>query len=365
MDTLSAQTKTGEFQRPLHRAKRQDFADSARQVRDALLYPLLVDSILAQRMMLYERFAVLLRAGLSVSQALGSLQEVGGTGRYSATLRAAQHATMDGALFSDVVRRRPDLFPRIEVELIAAGERSGHLDEMVTQAAQWLKHEIELRRFLSMHTLYAKLSYVAGTVVIPLFITFILGGDVAGLAQNIALRWLIFFAWIAIIVTGVRRAIVHWQDTAAMWERFVGALPVLGNTAQRLAMSRFLRAFAVLMDAGFPPAECIEIAGESTGRVLFARTTREIADEVRREVPVSVALRKLGKIPSAMEQALETGFASGEVRTVLIHACKQVDDETSVTQFKTAFVFSQAFYLVVALMLAGGALGSLGVLLPH
>src|SRR2546421_10910786 len=94
------------------------------------VYPFRASGLLAQRIVFFRRLALLLRAGMPLHQALGSLAESARDREWKTLLKRSLNEVADGGFLSDAFAAQPLLVSEAEVALIRAAEVTGSLSEM-------------------------------------------------------------------------------------------------------------------------------------------------------------------------------------------------------------------------------------------
>src|SRR5947207_11978292 len=81
-------------------------------------------------------------------------------------------ALVDGRSFSQALREMPRIFPPLYVNLVAAGEASGALPEILHRLVKHLMQAKELRDRVQQALIYPAFLAVAGAALITIFITY-------------------------------------------------------------------------------------------------------------------------------------------------------------------------------------------------
>src|SRR5205085_1097687 len=149
---------------------------------------------------------------------------------------ALHQALVDGRSFSQALRDFPRIFPAIYVNLVAAGEASGALPDILTRLVEHLMQAKNLRDRVQQALIYPAFLAVAGTALIAIFITFMVPQLTGFLAQNggelplptkilLQMHHLITGYWwvAALLVVGTVvgiRAFARTDEGRTAWDRF-------------------------------------------------------------------------------------------------------------------------------------------------
>src|SRR5256885_10396940 len=194
-----------------------------------------------QLLVFTEQLGHLLRAGMTLDEGLSILEKRLKQPRVQQMTHALHQALVDGRSFSQALRDFPRVFPPIYVNLVAAGEASGALPDILTRLVQHLMQAKNLRDRVQQALIYPAFLAVAGAGLIAIFITFMVPQLTAFLTQNggtlpLPTRILLEahhlitgYWWVAgLIVVGAYvglRAFVRTDEGRIAWDRFRLLLP--------------------------------------------------------------------------------------------------------------------------------------------
>ena len=249
-----------------------------------------------QLLLFTEQLGHLLRAGMTLDEGLAVLQKRLKQPRLQQMTHALHQALVDGRSFSQALRDFPKIFPTIYVNLVAAGEASGALPDILTRLVAHLMQAKNLRDRVQQALIYPAFLAVAGAALIAIFITFMVpqltgflaanGGELPG-PTKILLQMhhlLTGYWWVAALVVvgtvlGIR-AFSRTDEGKIAWDRFRLAIPGYGSVIRHRYYAQFSRTMGTLMDNGIPLLKALDLVTEIAGnRFLESRLT-----EVRRAV---------------------------------------------------------------------------------
>src|SRR6266403_221925 len=126
-----------------------------------------------QLLIFTEQLAHLLQAGMTLDEGLSILQKRLKQPRVQEMTRALHQALVDGRSFSQALREMPRIFPPLFVNLVAAGEASGALPEILLRLVKHLMQAKNLRDSVQQALIYPAALATAGLILITVFITFL------------------------------------------------------------------------------------------------------------------------------------------------------------------------------------------------
>lgn len=259
---------------------------------------------LSRRIAFYEQLGTLTNAGIPLRQ---SLERAGQRWRdpeipaLRQTLEAGQGAADAFAAAG---------FTSFEVKLVAAGERSGHLDESFKQLALYWKTEQELVGAMWKHLAYPilLLNLVAVLGPLPKLVTCGLAMYLASVVMQLVLLYGMAFAlyWLAR---------TSWQSEAgqAVWQN----VPLVGRFLRTTYAYRWIVALRMELQSGVSFAQSAADAWEATGYAFRARRAEEAREGLLSGQPLSILVGGWKELPVEWVDYFATAEFSGKINDTL------------------------------------------------
>jgi len=250
-----------------------------------------------------------------------------------------------GVLMSRAMYDQPNIFPKILINSVEAGEKTGHLDDALVKMGDYfykqdiIKKKIKGAMWYPMAILIFTIGIATALIVlaVPAFAGVIIdsGGTVPGITQfyldlsdSIRAYWYIYLLVIAALIFGVRR----WLSTnkgRTSFDRVKLRLPKVKKLVKQIIAARFSRTFASMVTSGLSIIESIEIAGESLNNNYAENKVIAIIDEVKKGEPASKHLEATGIFPIMMVSMLSVGEEVGEIEDMMIKVADYYDEEAT------------------------------------
>jgi len=236
-------------------------------------------------------------------------------------------ALVDGRSFSQALRDFPRVFPPIYVNLVAAGEASGALPDILARLVEHLMQAKNLRDRVQQALIYPAFLALAGAGLITLFITFMVPQLVGFMSQNggalplptqilLGVNHLITTYWWLVLVVLIGlviafRAFVRTDEGRISWDRFRLLIPGYGRVMRHRYYAQFSRTLGTLMENGVPLLRAIDLVAEiADNRYLEVKMV-----EVRRAVidgaTLSTALTAQKLFPDLLTDMMAVGEQTG------------------------------------------------------
>lgn len=332
---------------------------------------------LKDKVVLSRQLATLIEAGLPISQALRTAQEQTSSKRLKSVLSEIITLVEGGNNLTDSFGRFPDIFNKLFLALLAAGEASGTLGDALRKIAEQQEKDAAL------------LSKVRGALTYPIIVLLVISGvlsflmialmpQVKGLYQDMKLQlpfitqlmialtdflakwwWLLFLILIAVVFY-VRR---YFKTDAGirLRDKIKLNLPLFKDLLRKLYMTRFLRTGQTLLSTGVPMLDALDICSKAVNNYWVAENIVTAADKVRSGKPLSVALKSQSYIMILAPQMIKIGEQSGKIDEMMGKAADIYEKELDEAVSNLSKVIEPALMVILAVV-AGVMVGA--ILLP-
>jgi general secretion pathway protein F len=282
-------------------------------------------------------------SGLPIERALSALADEADDERQGQLMAAIRAEVNSGSTLGRALAQHPQEFPAIDLAVIAAGEQSGHLADVLNQLANDLEDQQTLRAKLLSASLYpAIVSLVALAIVIFLVTSVVpqVAGVFAGTKQQLPgltvamlaisafvrtwgwllLVLLILGAWV--LRLALRQTAFRLRFDAA-WLR----LPVIGRLARGYNSARFASTLAMLTAAGVPILKALQSAADTLSNQALRADALEALVRVREGAPLGTALAQNARFPGLLSMFARLGEQTGQLPVMLQRAAQQLSTE--------------------------------------
>jgi type IV pilus assembly protein PilC len=132
------------------------------------------------------------------------------------------------------------------------------------------------------------------------------------------------------------------------------ALPKFGGSVPPQAIAIFTRQFSVMIDAGLPLVQCLEILGSQQEHKVFKRTLIQIRQDVESGSNLADAMRKHPKVFSDLyTNMVAAGEAGGILDTILQRLATYIEKSVKLNaQVKSAMIYPVAVISIACIVVA-------------
>ena len=281
-----------------------------------------------QLLVFTEQLGHLLQAGMTLDEGLSILEKRLKHPRVQQMTRALHQALVDGRSFSQALREFPKIFPPIYVNLVAAGEASGALPDILKRLVEHLMQAKGLRDSVQQALIYPAALAVAGVILITVFITYMVpqltgfmsaNGGSLPMPTRILLgvnHLLISYWWLAALIAigaGVGfRAFVRTEEGRITWDRFRLSIPGYGRIIKHRYYAQFSRTLGTLMENGIPLLRALDLVTEIAGNRYLELKLSEVRRAVIDGATLSTALAAQNLFPEMFTDMMAVGEQTGQ-----------------------------------------------------
>ena len=319
------------------------------------------------------QFRSILRAGVPVSTVLNMLGQQTENKKLSAAIREMQASIEKGETLAGSMRKHPRIFSSMLVNMVAAGEESGNLEESFAQMEVWFDKAKRTQGAVIKAMAYPCIVLVVMFVVlivmmvkiIPSFmVTFEEMGAELPLPTRMVMAasnwmtqwwWAVMLGAVLLVVGGVL------FNRTSKGQHFFGWLsrkiPVMKLLTVRSACATFCRTFALLLGSGLTLTDSLDLVALNMGNIYFREATETIRNMISEGWTINEAMRHTGMFPPMVYNLTGIGEETGDLQGMLEKTADYYDDEVetatqSLLSLLEPFIMIVLAFFVVILVLA-------------
>ncbi|MEM7138080.1 MAG: type II secretion system inner membrane protein GspF [Myxococcota bacterium] len=325
------------------------------------------------------QLAVLLRSGVPLVEALSASIDQLEHPDLKNAFTDTRNQVNEGATLADAMKAHPKIFPTLYVNMVAAGEASGTLEEVLARLAEFLDEQTRLQSKVR-----GALAYPAIMVVVVVLILFLMMSVVVPKVTaifdnfNQALPWyttaLIWVSdlftdyWWLLIALGIGVAYLfrRWKNSEEgrkKWDILVLELPLVGPLMTMVAVTRFARTLSTLLASGVPVLTAMDITRNVLVNTELMRVVEEARSSVREGEGIAKPLKEAGRFPPIVTHMIAVGEQSGQLEEMLIHVADAYDQQVEVRVTAMTSVLEPLLIVVMGVVVGGIAFAILTPLL--
>ncbi len=276
--------------------------------------------------------SALLGAGLPLDRSLSILSEIAGGGAMKQVVQSIVKSIREGSSFSDALRRHPDVFPRLYVNMVHAGEAGGVVNVVLDKLNEFLESSKELKESIVSAMIYPViLGFTGGTSVVVL-LTYVLPKFTVifkEMGTSLPLP-----TQILLIISDILRS--YWwivaSATAAAWIIFKSyiksaegryqfdavKLKLLRDIITKIETARFCRTLGTLLQSGVPLLQAMSNAKDIISNQVIASSIDAVSKGAREGKGIAEPLAAAQVFPQLALSMVKVGEETGQLDTMLL-----------------------------------------------
>lgn len=297
----------------------------------------------SQLILFTEELADLLDGGLQIEQALRVMQErqeAVAIRRVSGILR---EQLREGSTVAKALKKASPSFDDLYCNLVAAGEVSGSLSNILRRLAGNLTVMSELQSKVTSAMIYPAFLIGACTVLMIVFMTFMVpqitdllakSGQKLPAATQFLIRFNTFFGqwwWliltIVVIVSLLFKGYISTPRGLLWWHQTKLRLPLFGPVIATRFYAQFAHSLGNLVTNGVPLLNSIRLVSRISANVFIQSVLTKVSSLVAEGSALSSGLRKTNEFPMMLVDMVAVGEQTGQIGKSLEKCAVRYDKE--------------------------------------
>ncbi len=309
----------------------------------------------------------LVRSGFPLDRSLSVLSQLAESEVLAEVIQDVLKEVKGGRSFSEALSKYPEVFPKIYVNMIKAGEAGGAMEDVLGRIASFLETSENLRSYFVGALIYPVLLSVVGVASVTILTLFVVPRFVAvfedtglplplpmailkGVSDFLGGYWWLVLLGIALVAVLIRRS-RSTVEGRLKWDRWVLRAPLLGEVLRKIEVARFARTLGTLLHGGVPLLQGMTIVREIIGNQGIATLIDPIRNGIKKGEGIAKPMKQSGVFPPLAMHLIEVGEESGKLETMLVQVADVYDNEVRSSIRNLIAFFEPALILVMGIII--------------
>ncbi len=282
------------------------------------------------------QLATLIDAGLPLMRSLKTLAQQERNPVMRNTMTHLASSVESGSTFSEALSGHPNIFNKLYINMVKAGELGGVLEIVLTRLAEFQEKSEKIKGKVIAAMVYPLVVLVIATLILTFLLIFIvpkfqqiftdaLPGKslpgitlfVIGCSNFLVSQWYIVLGGIVVIIVGYK-AFASTPAGVVILDRIALRVPVFGDLISKTAIARFSRTLGTLISSGVPILQALNITRETAGNNVVANAIAKIHDSVKEGESVVGPMESSGVFPPMVTSMVQVGEETGQLPDMLV-----------------------------------------------
>jgi general secretion pathway protein F len=314
-----------------------------------------------------QELSTLMAAGLPIDRSLSILANLIEAKEFSAVLRTLLETVRAGKSLAASMAEHPEVFPKLYVNMVRAGEAGGILEGVLRYLAEYLQASLALKEDVKSALIYPMiLGGAAGLSLIILFLYVVprftaIFNDV-GKALPLITRIVIGFShllteygWLVLLlVLGGGAVFVFYVRTPegkSECDSLLLRVWLVGDLVRKFETARFARTLSALLKGGVPLLEALGTVQGVIGNRVLARAIAQVQMRVREGKGMARPLGESGLFPPLALNMIAVGEETGKLEVMLAEVAGFYDHEVKRTTKRLTSLLEPALILTMGVII--------------
>ena len=319
--------------------------------------------------MFTRQLSTLLGAGMPLVPSLSILMKQANNPLLKKSLAQIREQVNEGKSLTESMSNFPQIFQPFYLNMVRAGEASGTINLVLERLADFSENQQALMSKIKSAMYYPIAVLFVGSAVIFLLMTFLvpkITGIFADMHQTLPLVTIILivisnflksFWWLILILLAVAVAAFRYMTTGTeggkrQWDNAKLKIPVWGQINRKIAIARFSRTLATLLQSGVPLLAAMEIVRNVVNNIIIGEAIRKAGKDVEEGKGLSGPLAQSGIFPPLVTEMIAVGEQSGTLESMLNRIATAYETEAQANIMVMTSLLEPLMIVVMAILVA-------------
>ena len=289
------------------------------------------------------QFSTMIDAGLPLIQSLDILQAQEENKTFKKTIKEIKDAVEQGSTLADALKKYPDIFDELFVNMVAAGEVGGILDTILERLCGYMEKAMKLKKQVKGAMTYPIIVLVIAVLVIGVILIFVIpvfekmfsdfGGAlpgptqlVVGMSRYVKSNIHYMIGALVVFIFAFKR-FYSTEKGRVLVDDYILKLPVFGPLLRKVAVAKFTRTMGTMISSGVPILEALNIVAKTAGNKTVETAIYKVRSAITEGRTMADPLSESGVFPSMVCQMVAVGESTGALDAMLDKIADFYDDE--------------------------------------
>ena len=279
------------------------------------------------------QFSTMIDAGLPIIQCMDILHAQQENATFKKMLKNIKEQVESGATLADSLKKYPQQFDDLFVNMVSAGEAGGILDTILRRLSAYMEKAAKLKSQVKGAMTYPIVTMVIAVAVVAVILVFVIpvfqemfadmGGALPPITQVVVAMSEFVKSKIHWIVIGIIIFIFAFKKyyKTEKGRKLVDAtmlkLPVFGLLIRKVAVAKFTRTMGTMLSSGVAILEALDIVAKTSGNKTVEQAIYTVRSGIAEGRTMADPLAESGVFPAMVCQMISVGESTGALDAML------------------------------------------------
>jgi type IV pilus assembly protein PilC len=289
------------------------------------------------------QFSTMIDAGLPIIQCLDILFSQQENKTFRNILKDIKESVEGGQTLAEALRKYPQHFVDLYVNMVAAGEAGGILDTILRRLSGYMEKAAKLKGQVKGAMVYPIITIIVAVLVVGVILVFVipvfeemfegLGGElpvptqvVVAMSEFVKDKILYIIIGLVIFIFAFKKY-YNTNKGRIMIDALMLKLPVFGMLLRKVAVAKFTRTMGTMLASGVAILEALDIVAKTAGNKTIERAIYNVRSGIAEGRTMADPLSESGVFPPMVCQMIAVGESTGALDAMLNKIAEFYDDE--------------------------------------
>jgi type IV pilus assembly protein PilC len=279
------------------------------------------------------QFSTMIDAGLPIIQCLDILYSQQENKTFKKMLKEIKDSVESGSTLAEALKKYPDQFNNLFVNMVSAGEAGGILDTILKRLSNYLEKAAKLKARVKGAMTYPVVTMLIAVVVVAVILVFVIpvfqemftdfGSELPVFTQlvvtvsNFVKSNILYIIGALVLFFYAVKRIYKTEKGRAAIDRYVLKLPVFGVLLRKVAVAKFTRTMGTMLASGVAILEALDIVARTAGNMTIEKAIYNVRTAIAEGRTMSDPLAESGVFPAMVCQMIAVGESTGALDAML------------------------------------------------
>ena len=310
------------------------------------------------------QFQSILKAGVPVATVLSMLGQQTENPKLAAAVRDMQASIEKGETLAGSMRKHPKIFNNMRVNMGAAGEESGNLEDSFCQMEAWFDKAKRTKAAVGKAMAYPCVLIVVMVVVLIVMMVKIIPSfmktfeemnmelplptqwDMAASNWFVDWWWAVIIGLVVLIIGGSLFSRTNKGKHFFGW--LTRKIPVVKGLTIRSACAVFCRTLSLLLGSGLSLTDSLELVAMNMSNIYFKEAVQTVRAMISEGWSLNASMRDTGMFPPMVYNLVGIGEETGDLQGMLTKTADYYDEEEQDSTAQLLSLMEPAIMLFLA-----------------
>ncbi len=289
------------------------------------------------------QLSTMIDAGLPLIKGLEILASQQENPTFKKMLTQIKSEVESGSTFADALKKYPKHFDRLYVNMVAAGEIGGILDEVLRRLADYMEKAQALKAKVKSAMTYPTIVLAISAIVLSIILIFVIPtfakmfkdfGAALPLPTQIVINISNFLKSYFLVIIGsifvfviIFKKFYGTEKGRYIVDKGLLKAPVFGPLIRKVSVAKFTRTLGTLINSGVPIIEALNVAAGTAGNKIVEDAIKAVKASISEGRSIAQPLMESNVFPNMVVQMISVGEATGALDAMLSKIADFYDQE--------------------------------------